>query len=194
MLQKWNIFFSQNQTPKPLSALRYSHTNTRLATPRLTASCSCTCICVHVLNRFHAHLPPVVSTETEDGIIPRQYLMLGAPRLWKRMLCQGRLATCWLTWMSSNLSGKFGNPSLSATYTGQHKHRSKADIYISIPQVGFEPTLPVFQQTNAFCAFDRAATTISKIYGLILIVMYKRTSSVIFTIRTSRGINRANAL
>jgi hypothetical protein len=40
-------------------------------------------------------------------------------------------------------------------HTGQHKHTQT-----SMPQVGFEPTIPVFEWAKTVHALDRAATVI----------------------------------
>jgi hypothetical protein len=44
-------------------------------------------------------------------------------------------------------------------HTGQHKHRTKR-TQTSIPQVGFEPTIPVFEQAKTVRVLDRAATVV----------------------------------
>jgi hypothetical protein len=49
-------------------------------------------------------------------------------------------------------------------HIGQHKHRTNA--HTSMPQVGFEPTIPVFERAKTVHALDRAATVIgSRCYG-----------------------------
>jgi hypothetical protein len=48
--------------------------------------------------------------------------------------------------------------------TGQHKHRINAYTHqTSMPWVGFEPTIPVFERATTVHAFDRAATVIGSI-------------------------------
>jgi hypothetical protein len=43
--------------------------------------------------------------------------------------------------------------------TGKHKHRINAYTHeTSMPQVGFEPQIPVSQRAKTFHALDRAAT------------------------------------
>jgi hypothetical protein len=42
--------------------------------------------------------------------------------------------------------------------TGQHRHRRNADR--SMPQVGFDPTIPVSMREKIFYALDGAATVI----------------------------------
>lgn len=44
----------------------------------------------------------------------------------------------------------------AATYTEKYKHRKHAGI--SMPQVKFEPTIPLLEGTKIFCALDRATT------------------------------------
>jgi hypothetical protein len=41
-------------------------------------------------------------------------------------------------------------------HTGQHRHR--INTHISMPQVGFEPRILVFERTKTVHALDRAAT------------------------------------
>jgi hypothetical protein len=43
----------------------------------------------------------------------------------------------------------------AATYTGQHKHRKT-----SMPRVGFEPMIPVFERAKTFHASECTATQI----------------------------------
>jgi hypothetical protein len=43
-------------------------------------------------------------------------------------------------------------------YTEQHIHR--VNTQISMPQVGFEPTIAVFERAKTFHVLDRAATAI----------------------------------
>jgi hypothetical protein len=57
----------------------------------------------------------------------------------------------------------------AATHTGQH--RQKKRIKISMPQVGFEPTTPVFGQGKTVYDLDRADTVIGHAY-LFLIYIY----------------------
>jgi hypothetical protein len=45
-------------------------------------------------------------------------------------------------------------------HTGQHKHRINA--HASMPQVGFQPTIPVFERARTVHALDRASTAIGK--------------------------------
>jgi hypothetical protein len=44
------------------------------------------------------------------------------------------------------------------TYTGQHKHRINAET--SMPPVGLEPMIPVFEWAKTFHALDHVATVI----------------------------------
>jgi hypothetical protein len=44
-------------------------------------------------------------------------------------------------------------------HTEQHEHKR---TQISMPRVGFEPTIPVFERANTIHALDRAATVIGK--------------------------------
>jgi hypothetical protein len=46
----------------------------------------------------------------------------------------------------------------AATYTGQPKHNKRRQA--SMPWVGFEPTIPVFERAKIFHALDYAATVI----------------------------------
>jgi hypothetical protein len=41
-------------------------------------------------------------------------------------------------------------------HTGQHKQNKRTET--SIPQVGFEPTIPVFERAKTVHALDRSAT------------------------------------
>jgi hypothetical protein len=48
-------------------------------------------------------------------------------------------------------------------HTGQHKHRINAYTHqISMPCVGFEPTIPASERAKTVHALDRAATVISQ--------------------------------
>jgi hypothetical protein len=48
----------------------------------------------------------------------------------------------------------------SLSHTGQHKQNKRTQK--SMPQVGYKPTIPVFQRVKTFHALDRAATVIGK--------------------------------
>jgi hypothetical protein len=48
------------------------------------------------------------------------------------------------------------------THTGQHKHRINA--HTSMPQMGFEPTIPAFERPKTVHALDRAVTMIDESY------------------------------
>jgi hypothetical protein len=47
----------------------------------------------------------------------------------------------------------------SPAHTEHHKHRINVDI--SMPRVGFEPTIPVFERAKTVHALDRAAPVIA---------------------------------
>jgi hypothetical protein len=63
----------------------------------------------------------------------------------------------------------------TATYTGQQKQKKRGQV--SMPRVGFEPTIPVFEQTKTFRVLDRAATVVSVGYPRFLIRQILRYSS-----------------
>jgi hypothetical protein len=61
---------------------------------------------------------------------------------------------------SVGLLGRGINPSQGRyLHTGQHKHKNKR-TQTSMPQVGSEPTIPVFERAKTVHALDRAATVI----------------------------------
>jgi hypothetical protein len=45
-----------------------------------------------------------------------------------------------------------GDQPVASTYTGQHN--TEKCRYIYMPQVGFEPMIPVFEQLKTVCASD----------------------------------------
>jgi hypothetical protein len=49
----------------------------------------------------------------------------------------------------------------AATYPRRHKQQKREQI--SVPQVGLEPTIPVFEQAKMFHASDRAAIAIGQV-------------------------------
>jgi hypothetical protein len=46
----------------------------------------------------------------------------------------------------------------AAAYTGQHKQNKRGQT--SMPRMGVEPTIPVFERANTVHTLDRAATVI----------------------------------
>jgi hypothetical protein len=45
-------------------------------------------------------------------------------------------------------------------HTGQNKRRINTQTYTYMPRVGFEPTIPAFEQAETIHALDREATVI----------------------------------
>jgi hypothetical protein len=69
----------------------------------------------------------------------------------------------------------------AATYTGQHKHRIKADK--SMPWVGFKPIIPALDGAKAVHALDSAATVMGGLYiiehyFLISFILYDESSYI----------------
>jgi hypothetical protein len=50
----------------------------------------------------------------------------------------------------------------AASYTGQHKYKKCGQT--SMPRVGSEPTIPVFDRAKTFDALDSVATVIGRGY------------------------------
>jgi hypothetical protein len=57
----------------------------------------------------------------------------------------------------------------AATYTEQHKENKR--IQTSMPRVGFEPTIPVFERAKRVHVLDGAATVIDTGSGLLLLLL-----------------------
>jgi hypothetical protein len=60
----------------------------------------------------------------------------------------------------------------AATEHKQNKHKQT-----SMPRLGFEPTIPVFERANTFHALDRAATVI----GNSFVITYINTYTLVYT-------------
>jgi hypothetical protein len=54
----------------------------------------------------------------------------------------------------------------AATYTGQQKQKKHGQT--DMHRVGFEATIPVFEQVKTFHAVDRTAIVISAIYSIFM--------------------------
>jgi hypothetical protein len=84
----------------------------------------------------------------------------------------GSTALCWtlatfsVSWSLTQSVGLLGRRiSLSQgryLHTGQHKYKSKR-TQTSMPQVGSEPTIPVFERAKTVHALDRVATVIGSL-------------------------------
>jgi hypothetical protein len=59
----------------------------------------------------------------------------------------------------------------ASTYTQHKLHKQKKRGETSMPRVGCEPTIPVFERTKIFHASDRAA----------ILIRYQNTKRIIFS-------------
>jgi hypothetical protein len=71
----------------------------------------------------------------------------------------GRFFSFLIYTQSLGLLGRLIGPSQGLyLHTGQHKHRINSQT--SMPRVGFETTIPVFERAETVLALDRSATVI----------------------------------
>jgi hypothetical protein len=49
---------------------------------------------------------------------------------------------------------------MTVTYTGRHEHRKNKADNTAMPQLGFKPSIPVFQTAKKFLALHSAITVI----------------------------------